>query len=213
MNAAPAQLRAFVERIERVNEERKALSDDVSDIYKEAKANGYDTKALKIVIQRRAKDSDALSELDAIVETYETALGTRPALTRARATPSARPDPTIKSDPVQSSDGGVEGHAAATGLPVANEHRGAKACSGALERSLDRSGANPKGGAVAPDTRQPAAGVEPCPSEAITPSSPQTPSGDVDRPRPEGTPGGATAFEVIPPFLKRDGNNQLPGRA
>jgi uncharacterized protein (UPF0335 family) len=79
MNANDA-IKAYVDRIERLNEERKALSDDVADIYKEAKSNGYDTKALKIVIQRRAKDPDDLAELQAIVETYEAALGTGNAL-------------------------------------------------------------------------------------------------------------------------------------
>ena len=53
------------------------------------------------------------------------------------------------------------GSASASGLPVANEHRGARACSGTLARSLDQSGANPKGGDVVPDTRQPAAGIKP----------------------------------------------------
>jgi uncharacterized protein (UPF0335 family) len=81
---APAMLKTFVERIERLHEERKALADDVRDIYAEAKANGFDVKALKIVIQRRAKDPDELSELQSIVETYENALGT-PSATRAGA--------------------------------------------------------------------------------------------------------------------------------
>jgi uncharacterized protein (UPF0335 family) len=82
------QIKSFVDRIERLNEERKALSDDVADIYKEAKSNGYDTKALKIVIQRRAKNPDELAELQAIVETYEIALGT-PRATRAPAREAA----------------------------------------------------------------------------------------------------------------------------
>ncbi len=63
--------------------------------------------------------------------------------------------------------GNAEGRVAAIGLPVANEHREAKACSGALARSLDRYGVNPKGGAVAPDTRQPAVGIKPNPHEYI----------------------------------------------
>jgi len=81
-------IKSFVERIERLNEERKSLADDVSDIYKEAKSQGFDTKALKIVIQRRAKDPNDLAELTAIVETYESALGT-PIATRASARAAA----------------------------------------------------------------------------------------------------------------------------
>lgn len=77
-------LATFVQRIERLNEEIKALNEDKKDLYAEAKANGFDAKALKIVIQRRAKDPDELQELAAIVETYEAALGTDSA-TRAGA--------------------------------------------------------------------------------------------------------------------------------
>lgn len=77
-------LKSFVQRIERVNEEIKGMNDDKRDIFTEAKSQGFDVKALKIVIQRRAKDPDELSELQAVVETYEAALGT-PVATRARA--------------------------------------------------------------------------------------------------------------------------------
>lgn len=77
------QIKSFVERVERLNEEIKGLNGDKRDIFAEAKSQGFDVKALKIVIQRRAKDPDELSELQAVVETYEAALGTGNAL-RAR---------------------------------------------------------------------------------------------------------------------------------
>jgi uncharacterized protein (UPF0335 family) len=83
MNSNDA-IKSYVERVERVNEEIKGLNDDKRDIFAEAKNNGFDVKALKIVIQRRAKDPDELSELQAVVETYEAALGTSVA-TRAHA--------------------------------------------------------------------------------------------------------------------------------
>jgi uncharacterized protein (UPF0335 family) len=69
-------IKSYVERVERLNEEIKGLNDDKRDIFAEAKGNGFDPKALKIVIQRRAKDPDDLAELQAIVDTYEAALGT-----------------------------------------------------------------------------------------------------------------------------------------
>ena len=72
---AKDHLRAFVERIEKLHEERKAISDDISDVYKEAKANGFDTKALKAVIRLRAQDVDERREHEAILETYMHALG------------------------------------------------------------------------------------------------------------------------------------------
>ncbi len=81
---ASQQIRAFVERIERLHEERDQIADDIKDIYTEAKGNGFDVKALKEVIARRRKDPAELTEHEAIVETYMAALGTGPA-TRARA--------------------------------------------------------------------------------------------------------------------------------
>lgn len=81
---APDLLKSFVDRVENINEQIKSFNDDKRDIFAEAKSQGFDVPALKIVIQRRAKDPDKLSELQGIVETYETALGT-PGATRARA--------------------------------------------------------------------------------------------------------------------------------
>jgi uncharacterized protein (UPF0335 family) len=90
---AKDHLRAFVERIERLHEERKAISDDVRDVYAEAKSNGFDVKALKAVIRLRAQDVDERKEQEAILETYLHALGmledgTAPA-TRAGASEAA----------------------------------------------------------------------------------------------------------------------------
>jgi uncharacterized protein (UPF0335 family) len=72
---AKDQLRAFVERIERLEEEKKALSDDIRDVYAEAKGNGYDVKALRTVIRLRKQDKDERAEQEAILDTYLHALG------------------------------------------------------------------------------------------------------------------------------------------
>ena len=69
------QLRAFIERIERLEEEKKTISDDIRDIYGEAKSTGFDTKILKQVIAIRKQDSDERAEHDAILDTYLIALG------------------------------------------------------------------------------------------------------------------------------------------
>ncbi|BBF92652.1 DUF2312 domain-containing protein [Blastochloris tepida] len=69
------QLKAVVERIERLEEEKKALSDDIKDIYAEAKGNGFDVKALREIIRLRKQDRDKRQEHEAIVETYMAALG------------------------------------------------------------------------------------------------------------------------------------------
>ena len=69
------QLRAFIERIERLEEEKKTISDDIKDIYAEAKGTGFDTAILKQVIRLRKKDEQERMEEDAILETYLAALG------------------------------------------------------------------------------------------------------------------------------------------
>ncbi len=72
---AKDQLAAFVERIERVAEERGALAKDISEIYKEARGNGFDVKALKKIIALRRTDPSERAELEAIVDLYMNALG------------------------------------------------------------------------------------------------------------------------------------------
>lgn len=72
---AKDQLKAFVERIERLEEEKKALADDIRDVYAEAKGNGYDVKAMRQVVRLRKQDKDERAEQEAILETYMVALG------------------------------------------------------------------------------------------------------------------------------------------
>ena len=72
---AKEQLRAIVERIERLEEEKKAIADDIRDVYAEAKGNGYDVKALRTVVRLRKQDKDERAEQEAILETYLHALG------------------------------------------------------------------------------------------------------------------------------------------
>ncbi len=72
---AKDQLKAIVERIERLQEEKKAIGDDIADVYAEAKSNGFDKKALHTVVRLRAQDVNERKEQEAIVETYLHALG------------------------------------------------------------------------------------------------------------------------------------------
>jgi uncharacterized protein (UPF0335 family) len=69
------QLRLLIERIERLNEEKKGISDDIRDVYSEAKAHGYDTKIIRAVIRLRAMAEHDRQEYQAILDTYMTALG------------------------------------------------------------------------------------------------------------------------------------------
>ncbi|HZN29801.1 MAG TPA: DUF2312 domain-containing protein [Xanthobacteraceae bacterium] len=72
---AKDHLKAFVERVERLEEEKKTIADDIRDVYAEAKANGFDTKALRTIVRLRKQDVDERKEQEAILETYMHALG------------------------------------------------------------------------------------------------------------------------------------------
>ena len=74
-SVAQDQLRAFIERIERMEEEKKAISDDIKEIYAEAKGNGFDTKVLRQIIRIRKQDANERAEQEALLELYMAALG------------------------------------------------------------------------------------------------------------------------------------------
>ncbi len=74
-NVAADQLRLFIERIERLEEEKKGIADDVRDVYAEAKSNGYDTKTMRKIVALRKMESHARQEADALLDTYRNALG------------------------------------------------------------------------------------------------------------------------------------------
>jgi uncharacterized protein (UPF0335 family) len=72
---AKDQLKAIIERIERLEEEKKTISDDIRDVYAEAKGNGYDVKALRTIVRLRKQDANERAEHETILETYMQALG------------------------------------------------------------------------------------------------------------------------------------------
>jgi uncharacterized protein (UPF0335 family) len=72
---AKDQLKAFVERIERLEDEKKATSDDIRDVYAEAKGTGFDTKALRTIVRLRKLDTNARREQQEVLDTYLHALG------------------------------------------------------------------------------------------------------------------------------------------
>jgi uncharacterized protein (UPF0335 family) len=72
---AKDHLKAFVERIERLEEEKKAIADDIRDVYAEAKGTGFDVKALRAIVRLRKQDADERREQETILETYMHALG------------------------------------------------------------------------------------------------------------------------------------------
>ena len=74
-NVAADQLRLFIERIERLEEEKRGVQDDIKDVFLEAKATGYDPKAMRAVIRLRKMEKNARDEAEALLETYKAALG------------------------------------------------------------------------------------------------------------------------------------------
>ena len=72
---AADELRLLIERIERLEEEKKAIADDVKAVYGEAKSRGYDTKTIRAIVRLRKMENHVRQEAEALLETYKAALG------------------------------------------------------------------------------------------------------------------------------------------
>jgi uncharacterized protein (UPF0335 family) len=72
---AADQLRLFIERIERLEEEKKGMADDIRDVYAEAKGQGYDVKTMRAIIRLRKMEKNARDEAEYLLDTYKAALG------------------------------------------------------------------------------------------------------------------------------------------
>ena len=72
---AAEQLQLFIERIERLEEEKKGLADDIRDVYAEAKSTGFDVKTMRSIVRLRKMEKNARDEAEALLETYKSALG------------------------------------------------------------------------------------------------------------------------------------------
>jgi uncharacterized protein (UPF0335 family) len=75
---AGERLKSFVERIERLEEEKRALAADIKEVYSEAKSAGFDIKTMREIIKIRRMDEDDLDEREALLDTYKRALGMMP---------------------------------------------------------------------------------------------------------------------------------------
>lgn len=74
-NATAQQLKAFIERIERLEEEKKGIADDIKDVYAEAKGNGFDNKAIRKIVSMRRQDANERKEQEEVLSLYLQALG------------------------------------------------------------------------------------------------------------------------------------------
>lgn len=74
-NISAEQLRLLIERIERLEEEKKGIADDIKDVYAEAKATGFDVKTMRSIVRLRKMEKHHREEAEMLLETYKTALG------------------------------------------------------------------------------------------------------------------------------------------
>jgi len=74
-NVSAEQLRLFIERIERLEEEKQGIADDIKDVYAEAKGSGFDAKIMRQIVKLRKMEKGARQEAEALLETYKSALG------------------------------------------------------------------------------------------------------------------------------------------
>ncbi len=72
---AAAELRSFIERVERLEQEKKDIADQIKEVMAEAKGRGYDTKVLRKIVSLRKRDQDDIAEEEAILDMYKAALG------------------------------------------------------------------------------------------------------------------------------------------
>ena len=96
---AKDQLKAIIERIERLEEEKKTISDDIRDVYAEAKGNGFDVKALRTIVRLRKQDANERAEQETILETYMQALGMLLSVASKRPMRSQRRQYCARFDP------------------------------------------------------------------------------------------------------------------
>lgn len=75
LNPTGQRLKAYIERVERLEEEKKNISEDVKEVFAEAKSDGFDVKTMKKIVSIRKKDANEVAEEEAILETYKNALG------------------------------------------------------------------------------------------------------------------------------------------
>ncbi|WP_299962812.1 DUF2312 domain-containing protein [uncultured Roseobacter sp.] len=74
-NVTGQELRQFIERVERLEEEKKDIADQVKEVFAEMKSRGFDVKAIRVILRERKQDPDSIAEQTAIVDMYKSALG------------------------------------------------------------------------------------------------------------------------------------------
>jgi uncharacterized protein (UPF0335 family) len=103
-SVAQDEIRAFVERIERLEEEKQAIAGDIKEVYAEAKGNGFNTKVLRQVIRLRKQDAAERMEQEALLELYLAALGMAPAIEEE---PDEAPDADVDRGDISSGRRGL----------------------------------------------------------------------------------------------------------
>ena len=94
---AGERLKSFIERIERLEEEKRALAEDIKEVFAEAKGVGFDVKTMRQIIKLRRLDQDDLDEQEALLDTYKRALGMLPQLDSSEPEEVEEPEPERRS--------------------------------------------------------------------------------------------------------------------
>jgi uncharacterized protein (UPF0335 family) len=94
---AGERLKSFIERIERLEEEKKALAEDIKEVFAEAKGVGFDVKTMRQIVKLRKMDQDDLDEQEALLDTYKRALGMLPDFEEEEAVETAEAAPKRRS--------------------------------------------------------------------------------------------------------------------
>ncbi len=84
-NITAEHLRSYIDRLERLEEEKKGIADDIKDVFAEAKSNGFDTKTMKTIMKLRKMDANERDEQEYMLDVYKRAMGMLPELDDAEA--------------------------------------------------------------------------------------------------------------------------------
>ncbi len=179
---AQEQLRSLIERIERLNEEKAAISADVKEVYAEAKSAGFDTKIMRAIISLRKKDANERQEEEALLDVYLSALGMQPSFFDDD---QSETQSGVASRPVERS-GGLD---TATGAPAApiQEQAPEGLFAGAGKPLTDETGDVVSGAFVVSPTKSPDL------------AQPEIPPLDEDQESLAGEVGGAPPPLMLPP--------------
>ncbi|KNY13113.1 hypothetical protein AKG11_31070 [Shinella sp. SUS2] len=213
------QLRAFIERIERLEEEKKTIADDIKDVYGEAKGVGFDTKILREVIKIRKQDRDERAEREAILDSYLAALGMieQPGFfddePRQSATVDRKARAALRTSEAMDDNKAFSAMMLADGLISEEAHAENVALSNAVARKYGAGVIDPETGEILDEPRRSDNGLNIQTKHEDIRTAPVT-AEELSRPAPLAVPGGEPSIPSPDAGgVKMDAVQRTPGRA